>query len=71
MGIINKAKNAAAVGGIIAGVAGSPVESSANIARTNDQAKAQMKDRANAQASRLRSETRAKGIRSGGSSGHR
>lgn len=69
MGMKDKAKAAAAAGGMMWNVASAPIDNTANTADTNREAKAMLRDRANNDAARMRGETRAKGTRNGGSSG--
>lgn len=61
------AKRAGAAVAIASTIASTPDQKLANTTSTNRQAKAQMRDRANEQAARLRTETGAKGNRTGGS----
>ncbi len=67
MGWKDNVKRAGAAAAIVGTVASVPDQKAANIAATRAQAKAAMQDRANERAARLRSETTAKGNRSGGS----
>lgn len=67
MGMKDKLKRAGAAAAIVTTVHAAPDQKPANIAVTNNQAKAAMRDRANKRAARLRTETGAKGSRIGGS----
>lgn len=66
MGFKDKAKAAAATGGVLFNVASAPVQNTANMPDKQNEAKAMMRDRANKDAARQRNETRAKGTRAGG-----
>lgn len=66
MGMKDKAKAAAAAGGLMWNVASAPTLNTANMADTKKEAKALMRDRANNEASRMRGETSAKGARNSG-----
>ncbi|MFV9459215.1 MULTISPECIES: hypothetical protein [Rhodococcus] len=67
MGWKDKAKAAGTAAGIVVNMATAPVQNTGNIADSKREGKAMMRDRANNDASRMRGETRAKGVRNGGS----
>ena len=67
MSIKDNLKRAGAAAAIVGTVNSAPNQPLANTAVTRAQAKAAMKDRANEQAARLRTETSAKGNRNRGS----
>ncbi|AOD24700.1 hypothetical protein IM25_23840 (plasmid) [Rhodococcus sp. p52] len=68
MGIVDKAKAAATAGSIMWNVASAPIENTGNTADTKAEGSALLRDRANNEAARMRSETSAKGTRNGGNS---
>lgn len=68
MGMVDKAKAAAAAGSIMWNVATAPIDNTANTADTKAEGSAMLRDRANNEAARMRGETGAKGARRGGSS---